>query len=124
MTVDGGRWTVNDHWRRSIFHQRIVVWGSRGVEIGMNEAFKALSDPTRREILKLLRGGDMNAGDIAGHFEISKPSISHHLNLLKTANLVQVERNGQELIYSINTTVMQDFLADILALLGGQENEV
>jgi DNA-binding transcriptional ArsR family regulator len=90
----------------------------------MNEAFKALSDPTRREILKLLRGGDMNAGDIAGHFEISKPSISHHLNLLKTANLVQVERNGQELIYSINTTVMQDFLADILALLGGQENEV
>lgn len=94
------------------------------LSLTMNEAFKALSDPTRREILKRLQDRDMNAGEIAGFFAMSKPSISHHLNILKNAELVQVERNGQELIYSINTTVMQDFVANILALLGGNDDEV
>ena len=84
----------------------------------MNDTFKALADGTRREILELLRQRDMNAGEIASHFNISKPSISHHLNALKQANLVTVERNGQEMIYTLNTTVLDEFLAFVFARFG------
>ncbi|KAF1086457.1 Transcriptional repressor SdpR [Sporotomaculum syntrophicum] len=73
--------------------------------------FKALSDPTRREILKILRQGDLTAGEIAEHFNISKPSLSHHLNVLKQADLVLDERKGQYISYSLNTSVFQDLLA-------------
>ncbi|MEH2959617.1 autorepressor SdpR family transcription factor [Candidatus Merdisoma sp. JLR.KK006] len=76
----------------------------------MNNAFKALSDPTRRRILKLLSDRDMTAGEIAECFDISKPSISHHLNTLKTAGLVLDERKGQNIIYSLNMTVFQDLI--------------
>jgi ArsR family transcriptional regulator, arsenate/arsenite/antimonite-responsive transcriptional repressor len=89
----------------------------------MNEAWKALSDATRREILRLLQQGDLSAGEIAGHFAMSKPSISHHLGVHKAAGLIQVERNGQELIYSLNTTVMQEFLAGLMDLMGGKSDE-
>jgi DNA-binding transcriptional ArsR family regulator len=68
--------------------------------------FKALSDPTRRKIIMLLKDGDMNAGEIAGKFNISKPSISHHLNMLKQAS----ERRGQNIVYSLNTTVFQEVI--------------
>ncbi|MBD5010646.1 sporulation delaying system autorepressor SdpR, partial [Xanthomonas citri pv. citri] len=61
----------------------------------MNNVFKAISDPTRRKILDLLKGGDMTAGDIAEHFNISKPSISHHLNILKQAEVISDHRKGQ-----------------------------
>ena len=71
----------------------------------MNTFFKALNDPTRREILELLNKGDLTAGEIADHFEITKPSISHHLDLLKQAGLVVSIREGQFMKYSINTTV-------------------
>ena len=91
--------------------------------LGYNKTFKALSDKTRRDILHLLRERDMNAGQIATHFNISKPSISHHLNVLRAAQLVQVERNGQERLYSLNTTVMQEFLSDLLAFFGGSEDD-
>lgn len=74
------------------------------------EAFKALSDPTRRRILELLREGDKTAGELAGHFDISKPSLSHHLATLKAAQLVSDERRGQNIVYSLNTTVMQDLI--------------
>jgi DNA-binding transcriptional ArsR family regulator len=74
----------------------------------MNDVFKALSDPTRREILRLLKNNDLCAGDIWGHFQISKPSITHHLNLLTQAKLVLKEKRGQNIIYSINTTVFQE----------------
>lgn len=74
----------------------------------MNDAFKALADPTRRKILELLAENDRNAGDIADYFDISKPSISHHLSILKNADLVMDERKGQNIIYSLNTTVFQD----------------
>ncbi len=74
----------------------------------MNQVFKALSDPTRRAILDLLKEQDLNAGEIADHFDISKPSISHHLDLLKRAKLVTSFRQGQFVIYSINTTVVDD----------------
>ena len=67
-------------------------------------------DPTRRRILELLRAGDMTAGELAEHFDISKPSLSHHLATLRNAGLVTDERHGQNIVYSLNTTVMQDLV--------------
>ncbi len=80
----------------------------------MNIIFKALNDPTRREILELLKKKDMTAGEIADQFHISKPSISHHLDLLKRAELVVAVKEGQFIFYSINTTVMDEMLKWIL----------
>ncbi|TEA46673.1 ArsR family transcriptional regulator [Bacillus sp. BH2] len=77
----------------------------------MNQAFKALADPTRRKILDLLKDSDLTAGEIAEHFDMTKPSVSHHLNLLKNTKLVQDEKKGQFVIYSLNTTVFQDLIA-------------
>jgi len=74
----------------------------------MNEVFRALADPTRREILRLLRQGEMSAGDLAKHFDMSKPSMSHHFTVLKNAELVTNRRDGQLIYYTLNTTVMQD----------------
>ena len=76
----------------------------------MNDAFKALSDPTRRKILQLLSKGDMTAGEIADCFEMTKPSVSHHLSMLKGAGLIDDERRGQNIIYSLNMTVFQQVL--------------
>ncbi|WP_174819973.1 autorepressor SdpR family transcription factor [Paenibacillus koleovorans] len=84
----------------------------------MNDTFKALSDPTRRRILDLLKERDMSAGDIADHFQMSKPSISHHLNLLKQAELVLDERHGQHIMYSLNTTVFQELMKWVLQFNG------
>lgn len=75
------------------------------------EAFKALADPTRRRILELLRSADLTAGELADHFDMTKPSISHHLNTLKTAGLVDAEREGQSIVYSLNTSVLQDLMS-------------
>src|SRR5262245_60415666 len=82
----------------------------------MNEAFKALADPTRREILRLLRGGEKTAGELAARFDMSKPSVSHHFNVLKTADLIGCRKEGQQLVYFLNTTVMEDLLAVIWGL--------
>ncbi|PWH83425.1 transcriptional regulator [Algibacter marinivivus] len=82
----------------------------------MNYLFKALNDETRREILELLKDKDMTAGDIADAFNISKPSISHHLDILKRADLVTSEKSGQFITYSINTTILEDVLQWILTL--------
>ena len=83
----------------------------------MNIVFKALSDPTRREILAFLKEkGDMTAGDIADKFDISKPSISHHLDLLKQADLVASYRRGQFIFYSLNMTVLDDLMAWVVNL--------
>lgn len=76
----------------------------------MNIVFKALNDATRREILEMLKGKDLTAGEIADHFHISFPSISHHLDLLKQANLVTSEKQGQYVYYSLNTTVMDEIV--------------
>lgn len=80
----------------------------------MNTLFKALNDPTRREILELLKKKDLTAGEIADHFNISKPSISHHLDLLRQAGLVQSEKEGQFITYSLNTTVMDELFSWLL----------
>ncbi|MFD2172154.1 autorepressor SdpR family transcription factor [Tumebacillus lipolyticus] len=87
----------------------------------LNQAFKALSDPTRRKILDLLKERDLTAGEIADHFQMTKPSISHHLNLLKQAQLVWDDRQGQHIIYSLNTTVFQDLLKWVLHFSSGKE---
>ncbi|MGS0763519.1 autorepressor SdpR family transcription factor [Syntrophomonas curvata] len=76
----------------------------------LNQVFKALSDATRRDILHMLQQGDLSAGEIAEHFAITKPSISHHLNILKQAHLVQDVRKGQNIYYSLNTTVFQEVI--------------
>jgi len=80
----------------------------------LNQLFKALNDPTRRTILELLRDKDMTAGEIAAQFDMSWPSVSHHLDLLRKAGLVVAEKEGQYVYYSINTTVMDDMLKWLL----------
>ncbi|HQQ94879.1 MAG TPA: autorepressor SdpR family transcription factor [Bacteroidia bacterium] len=82
--------------------------------MALNLAFKALNDPTRREILELLRKKDLTAGEIAGHFSISAPSISHHLDLLKRAGLIDSVKKGQFVIYRLEATLMDDILAWML----------
>jgi DNA-binding transcriptional ArsR family regulator len=79
----------------------------------MNEAFKALADPTRREILKMLRRGEMSAGELAEKFDMTRPSMSHHFSVLKQADLIGSRREGQQVVYFLNTTVAQDLLAII-----------
>lgn len=82
----------------------------------MNEVFKALNDPARREILRMLREKDMTAGDIASHFDMTAPSISHHLDKLKRAGLVTTVKNGQFVLYSLNTTIVDDLLNYLFTL--------
>jgi len=84
----------------------------------MNTVFKALNDPTRREILELLKEKDLTAGEIAGEFNISKPSISHHLDLLRQAGLVESVKEGQFIYYSLNTTVMDEIFKWFLQFKG------
>ena len=82
-----------------------------------NEAFKALADPTRREILGLLRQGEMTAGALAEKFDMTKPSMSHHFTVLKEADLIISRREGQQIWYGLNTTVVQDLMAWAIDLL-------
>lgn len=89
----------------------------------MNEVFKALSDPTRRKILDLLKKDELNAGEIASNFDISKPSISHHLSILKNAKLVDSRRVGQEIFYFINTTVLQEVVTWFYDIRGVEDDE-
>ena len=83
----------------------------------MNDAFKALADPTRREILRLLRGGEKTAGELAQQFDMTKPSMSHHFAVLKQADLIASRREGQQIFYFLSTTVVEDLLALIWGLL-------
>ncbi len=85
----------------------------------MNEAFKALADPTRREVLRLLRGGEMTAGELAERFDMTKPSMSHHFSVLKQADLIGSRREGQQIYYYLNTTVVEDLLTVIWDLFPG-----
>ncbi|WP_300250015.1 autorepressor SdpR family transcription factor [uncultured Subdoligranulum sp.] len=76
----------------------------------MADAFKALADPTRRRILELLAQGELTAGEIAAHFSMTKPSVSHHLSILKAAGLISDERRGQNIVYSVNLTIFQELV--------------
>ena len=89
--------------------------------MGIQQTLKALSDPSRREILNLLKGGRMSAGDIAGHFSVSDAAISRHLSVLKEADLIRDTREGKFIFYDINTSVLEEVMLWLTALKG--ENE-
>ena len=82
-----------------------------------NETYKALADPTRRENLALLRAGEKTAGDLAERFDMTKPSMSHHFAVLKEADLITSRREGQQIWYGLNTTVVQDLMAWAMELI-------
>ena len=86
--------------------------------MGLQKTMKALSDPVRREILGLLKGGRMAAGDIAGHFAITDAAISRHLSVLKEADLIRDQREGKFIIYTLNTSVLEDVLFWVSNLKG------
>lgn len=88
-----------------------------------NRAFKALADPTRREILRLLRRGEMTAGNLAERFDMTKPTMSHHFAVLKEADLLTSRRDGQTIWYGLNTTVVQDLMAWTIDLIRGDSEQ-
>ncbi|WP_250846891.1 autorepressor SdpR family transcription factor [Aquisphaera insulae] len=84
----------------------------------LNEVLKALSDPTRREIIRLLQGGELTAGEVASSFDMTRPSMSHHFGVLKDADLVSTRRDGQQIYYALNTTVIEDVMTLLWDLFG------
>ena len=89
--------------------------------MGIQSTMRALSDPTRREILNLLKKDSMSAGDISGHFEMSVPAVSKHLSILKDAGLIRDRREGKYIYYELNASVLEEVLIWIESLRGGQE---
>jgi DNA-binding transcriptional ArsR family regulator len=88
-----------------------------------HDVFKALADPNRRKILKLLQGGSKSAGTLAEEFDMTKGSLSHHFNVLKAADLVRCERRGQQIVYSLNTSVFEDVATLMLELFGNKRSK-
>ena len=91
--------------------------------LGLQHTLHALADPTRREILNLLKKGKLSAGDIVEHFSISGPAISRHLSVLKEADLIFDTRNGKFIYYELNTSVLEEILLWISELKGEKEDE-
>lgn len=92
--------------------------------MGFQDTFKALSDPTRREIITLLKDARMNAGEIVNHFSSTNATISHHLSILKKADLITDEKVGKYIYYELNTSVIDEIIAWITSLKGGDyEND-
>jgi len=87
-----------------------------------DKVFKALSDKNRRKIIDLLKKKEMTAGEIAEHFNISKPTISEHLKTLKNADLIESEKSGQFITYFLNTSVLEDFLSHMISIFGKKED--
>ena len=79
-----------------------------------NAVFRALADPTRRDILRLLRDGPRTSGELAAHFPVAWATISRHLGILRDAELVLAERAGQQIVYELNTTVFADFVEQLM----------
>jgi DNA-binding transcriptional ArsR family regulator len=90
--------------------------------LAFDTTIRALSDATRREILRALRTGDLTAGDIASRFPITAASISHHLNVLRDAGLVQSQREGRTIVYSLESTVFQEFVNQVMTMLDAGED--
>ena len=82
-----------------------------------DKVFKAFSDKNRRKIIRLLQKGDMTAGEIAAHFNISKPSVSEHLRILKNADLISSEKNGQFIKYFLNTSILEDIISYFMEII-------
>jgi len=90
--------------------------------MSLQQTMKALSDPIRREILGLLKGGQLSAGEISGHFSVTDASISRHLSVLKEADLIRDRREGKFIFYELNTSVLEDVMLWISALKGENIN--
>lgn len=80
----------------------------------MHLVYRALADPTRRRILELLRTRNMTAGEIAAHFDLAKPTLSKHFNVLKQADLIQGERDGTTITYRMNASVLEEALMALM----------
>src|SRR5436190_22932637 len=103
-------------WKFVIIFRYLSKYIIRQTSKRMNILFKALNDETRRKIVELLKSRDMTAGDIADRFSISKPSISHHLDLLRQADIVSSEKKGQFIYYSLNATVLDEMVSWFIGL--------
>jgi len=104
------------YWRMTEEVQDLAF--STEPRVAIDEIFRALSDPTRREILRLLRSRDMTAGEIAERFPLAKSTLSGHFNVLKHAGLVVSERMGTSIVYSLNLAAYEEALAAVMTLLG------
>ena len=91
--------------------------------MGFHESIKAMSDKTRREILNLLKNGDMTAGDIAARFSMTQATVSHHLSVLKDGGLVSDRREGKYIFYELNTSVIEEIMAWLIELKGVDQSE-
>lgn len=91
--------------------------------MALQQTLKALSDPIRREILDLLKGGRLSAGQIVEHFSVTGASISRHLSVLKEADLIRDTREGKFIFYELNTSVLEDVMLWIKALKGEKAND-
>lgn len=94
-----------------------------GGAMGMQQTMKALSDPTRREILNLLKTGKRSAGEICGQFDITAAAISRHLSVLKGADLISDTREGKYIFYELNATVLEEILLWITDLKGASDHD-
>jgi ArsR family transcriptional regulator len=90
--------------------------------MGINEVLRALADPTRREVLRLLRQGDMTAGELADRFDLAKSTMSGHFNVLKAAGLIVAERSRTQVVYSINMSAFDDAAAAVMSFFGSHRN--
>lgn len=91
--------------------------------MSLQQTLRALSDPSRRQILNLLKGGRMTAGEIVEHFEVTGASISRHLSVLREADLIRDQREGKFIFYELNTSVLEDILLFITDLKGDRQND-
>lgn len=91
--------------------------------MSMQDTLQALADPTRREILNLLKQSRMSAGEISNHFSISGAAVSKHLSVLKEADLIRDERDGKYIYYELNATVLEEILLWISELKGGKDHD-
>ena len=101
-----------------------VICTAKGSEDMLQDTLKALSDPTRRKILELLKKGQLSAGEIGEHFDMTGATLSHHLSILKKAGLVDDSKKGTFVYYEINTSVMEDILTWITGLMGEKKDEI
>ena len=90
--------------------------------MGMQETMRALADPTRREILNLLKGGRLSAGEITDHFPVTAAAVSRHLSVLKDADLIRDKREGKFIYYEMNTSVLEEILFFISDLKGDKDH--
>lgn len=102
---------------------QLVLWRKGGDFLSLQNTLKALADPIRREILSMLKGGKMTAGEIADKFDVTMASVSRHLSVLKDADLIRDTRDGKYIIYDINTSVLEDVMLWISDLKGENKND-